>query len=166
MLNSPKIEFEVICEDILNNDKFKDLSKELHHGITRYEHSLRVAKTTFKISKFLHLNNYQDTTRAALLHDFYLNKDMDKLSVTEKLSKHPMLALNNAKKYYEINDIQADIIKNHMFPVTKTMPKTKEGIIVSLVDKLVATYEMCHYKVSMQLSMLMVLIINIVNIQK
>lgn len=166
MLDNPKIEFEVICEDILNNDKFKKLNKELHHGITRYDHSLRVAKTTYNIAKFLHLKNYKDTTRAALLHDFYVNDDLEGSNSKERLSLHPNLALDNAKKFYELNSIQEDIIKNHMFPVTKNCPKTKEGILVSLMDKCVATYEMCHFKVSMQLSILLLFLFNIVNLQK
>ncbi len=165
MANGSKIEFELICEDILNNIEFKNLNKEAHHGITRYEHSIRVAKTTYRFAKFMHVRDYKETTRAALLHDFYSNKDLDSLTSYEKLSAHPNLALKNAKKYYDINSIQEDIIKNHMFPATKVIPKTKEGIIVSLTDKLVATYEMLHYKFSMQLSVLIIFIINIVNIQ-
>ena len=166
MDNSSKIEFETICEDILNNTEFKNLNKELHHGITRYEHCLRVAKTTFKLSKFIHVKDYKETTRAALLHDFYSNKEMDNLTSFEKLSAHPDLALKNAKKYYNINLIQEDIIKNHMYPATKEIPKTKEGIIVSLTDKMVAIYEMLHYKFSMQLSILLIFAFNLINIQK
>ena len=166
MDNGSKIEFELICEDILNNTEFKKLNKELHHGITRYEHSLRVAKTTFNISKFIHLKDYKETTRAALLHDFYTNKEMSKLDSYEKLLTHPNLALKNAKKYYKINDIQEDIIKNHMYPATKVKPATKEGILVSLTDKMVATYEMFHFKFTMQLSIMLLFIINIISFQK
>ena len=166
MDNGSKIEFELICEDILNNVEFKNLNKEAHHGITRYEHSLRVAKATYKIARIIHIKDYKETTRAALLHDFYSNKELNNLTSYEKLSAHPALALKNAKKYYEINKVQEDIIKNHMFPATKEIPTTKEGIIVSLTDKFVAIHEMLHYKFSMQLNILLLFAFNLVNIQK
>ena len=165
MISNTKCEFDSICKDILGNTKFNKLKHELHHGITRYEHSLRVAKTVFKWAKKIKLPNYKDVTRAALLHDFYTNAEMKNIGAYEKLSIHPSLALNNAKKYYKINDVQEDIIKNHMFPMTRELPKTKEGIMVSLVDKGVAAYEMCRYKLAMQLSVLMLFIINVINIQ-
>jgi uncharacterized protein len=161
-----KAEFEGICSDILNNKSFKALNKEPHHGITRYDHSLRVAKLTYKVGKFLHIKSLKSTTRAALLHDFFLNKEMANLSPVEKLSAHPMLALNNAKKYYHVNALEKDIIVNHMYPVTKVRPKTKQGILVSLTDKLVATYEMCRYKINFQISILFILLLNLINIQK
>lgn len=159
-----KIEFELIVEDILNNDKFKSLSLESHHGITRYDHSLRVAKLTYKIMKLLNNDNYINVVRGALLHDFYNNSDLDKFNRREKLGMHPNVALINAKEYFEIDSVQEDIIKNHMFPLTTTLPKSKSGILVSLVDKGVATYEMLHFKVSMQLSYIFILLINIISI--
>jgi uncharacterized protein len=161
-----KNNFETICSDILNNQKFKALNKEPHHGITRYDHSLRVAKLTYKLGSIFHVKNLKATTRAALLHDFFLNKEMTNLSPVEKLSAHPMLALKNAEKYYHVNALEKDIIVNHMYPVTKVRPKTKQGILVSLADKLVATYEMCRFKISFQLSILFLLILNLINLQK
>ena len=74
---SKKMEFEIIVEDILNNDKFKSLSRELHHGISRYEHSLRVAKYSYNVATILHMKNYKEITRAALLHDFYDDVDLN-----------------------------------------------------------------------------------------
>ena len=59
---SKKMEFEIIVEDILNNDKFKSLSRELHHGISRYEHSLRVAKYSYNVATILHMKNYKEIT--------------------------------------------------------------------------------------------------------
>ena len=166
MLNNPKIEFELICEDILNNDKFKRLSCELHHGITRYDHSIRVAKKSYKIARFLRLKNYKLITKASLLHDFYLDSEIDEYNSPQKLVAHPNKALENAKELIEINKISEDIIKNHMFPLTKSIPKTKEGILVSLVDKIVSLYEMCFYKVSLQVSIIMLFIFNIININE
>ena len=164
MLDNPKIEFELICENILNSEKFKKLSNELHHGITRYDHSIRVAKKTYKIAKLLHFNNYKLVTKASLLHDFYLDNEINDYNSKERLVIHPNKALENAKDLIEINKISEDVIKNHMFPLTKHIPKTKEGILVSLVDKLVSLYEMCCYKTTLQVSIIMLFIFNIINI--
>ena len=134
MSKKNKDEFLKIINDIENNNKFKELDNELHHGITRYGHSYRVAKATYKLSKTLKMN-YIEATRAALLHDFYLDSDFSIEKSTKILSIHPNVALVNAKKYFEINDMQANIIKSHMFPLNGVRPKYKESWLVSLIDK-------------------------------
>ena len=165
MKKASKIEFEYICEDILNNERFKSLNKELHHGITRYEHSMHVAKTTYFFLDLFNGKNIDDVTRAALLHDFYNNDEINNYNKVDKLKMHPNAALNNAKEYFDINNIQEDIIVNHMFPSTKKLPKTKYGWLVSFVDKMVAVYEMAHYKVVMQLGVLLIFMFNLINVQ-
>ena len=64
-------EFQDISENIINDINYINLNKEDHHGINRYDHSLRVARKTYKICKKFKLN-YVSATRAALLHDFFL----------------------------------------------------------------------------------------------
>ena len=64
------IEFKNIISSIESNEEFQKLKNIKHHGITRYEHSLRVAYYSYKVTKLLHLD-YKDTTEAALLHDFF-----------------------------------------------------------------------------------------------
>ena len=39
---------------------------------------------------------------------------------------------------------EKNIIKAHMFPMYTTVPRYKESILVSLVDKIVAIYEFSH----------------------
>ena len=58
-------EFNDIISHISNNKDFLKLKRIKHHGITRYEHSLRVAYYSYKVTKLLHLD-YKDTTEAAL----------------------------------------------------------------------------------------------------
>lgn len=163
---SKKMEFEVIVEDILNNEKFKSLSNELHHGISRYEHSMRVARYSYNVSKSLHLNSYKEITRAALLHDFYNDNDLKRDSATKKLYTHPKMSLKNAGKYFKLNDMQKNIIESHMFPMSYEIPKCKEAILVSLMDKSAAIYEMACFKLSLKLSMLLIFLYNIITIEK
>ena len=63
-------EFELITQDIAMNTEFMKLNDFRHHGISRLDHSYRVAYYSYKIMKFLRLN-YVEGTRAALLHDFF-----------------------------------------------------------------------------------------------
>ena len=131
------IEFYDVIDDILSNDEFLLLKGLEHHGITRYDHCLRVSYFTYKVTKFLHLN-FIDATRAALLHDFFFDLDSNKLS---KLRRHPQVACNNALKYFELNDMQEDIIKKHMFPITFTPPVYLESWIVDVIDDVSAIFE-------------------------
>ena len=110
-----------------------------HHGINRYEHSVRVAYYTYKITKILHLD-YKESTIAALLHDFFQEEVSDKNFVV-RLRKHPGIAVKNATQYFKLNEKQIDIIKTHMFPITFTPPKYMEGWIVDFVDDASAIFE-------------------------
>lgn len=141
--------FIELTQDITTNKDFTKLKKELHHGITRYEHSYRVSIWTYKICKFLKMKNIETTTRAALLHDFYVNEDLKGISSPKKLKVHPSVALQNTLKYYELDDIGQNIIKTHMFPCNLEIPKYKESWLVSTVDKIVGAYEMLKYKLAL-----------------
>ena len=69
-------EFKTICKDILELNEFNKLKDVSHHGISRYNHSMRVSYYTYLITKKLHLN-YKKATRAALLHDFFTDEVKD-----------------------------------------------------------------------------------------
>lgn len=132
-------EFYKLVKDILINKEFNKLKDIRHHGITRYDHSLRVAYYTYIVSKKLHLD-YVKATKGALLHDFFIDEvsSMDGLS---RLRKHPEFAIINAKKYYDLSPMEEDIIKTHMFPVTFTPPKYLESWLVDIIDDVASVYE-------------------------
>ena len=44
-------EFDSIINDIKNHPEFLKLKDEFHHGISRYEHSLRVSKMVYQMTK-------------------------------------------------------------------------------------------------------------------
>lgn len=135
-------EFNRLIKPIIENDEFQ-LTKEItHHGITRYEHSLRVAYYSYLVTKLMRLD-YKETTIAAMLHDFFINETSEDNAIT-KLIKHPNYAVENAKKYFELSEKQEDIIKTHMFPVTIAPPKYLESWIVDIVDDIAAIYERSH----------------------
>lgn len=149
------LEFDKIIEPILNIDKFHELSNVDHHGINRFDHSIRVAYFTYKVTKRMHLN-YKEATEAALLHDFFVD-EVDEESGIGKLRRHPGYAVMNASKYFDLSDLQVDIIKTHMFPVTFTPPKYLESWIVDIVDDVASVYER-GYTIRKQLSTAMILL--------
>lgn len=166
MSKKTKDEFENIVKDILENDKFKELDNELHHGITRYGHSYRVAKATYKCCKFFKDKKIKEVTRAALLHDFYLDRDFSFERPKQILKSHPSVALINAKQNFAINDLEANIIKSHMFPLAGVMPKYKESWLVTLVDKSVAIYEMYRYKFKLIINIWAIFLFNIITLNR
>ena len=158
--------FESYTKDIIENKHFSLLKKDLHHGITRYEHSMRVARWTYKICNFFKFDNLKEITRAALLHDFYINEDLTIVGGTSALVEHPNVALENSKKYFEINELQEDIIKHHMFPCTKDLPESKEAFLVSLVDKGVSTFEMIRFKAPLYASIFLIFLFELVTVSR
>ncbi len=151
------IEFYQIIEDIIKNKKFINLKEDMHHGITRLDHSLSVAKTAYFLSTKLKMKNYVDVTRAALLHDFYNNEDLNGKAI---IIKHPQVAALNATKIFNINDIQINAIKAHMFPLGVVLPKYKESWLVNIADKFVATYECIKYKLPLKMGTISIFLLN------
>ena len=100
--------FESIANEIINSDKYQALKNENHHGLSRYDHSLRVARNTYKISKKLKLD-YISATRGALLHDYFTNEEYRNTKGMKKYSMHPVIALNNAIREYDLNQIEENI---------------------------------------------------------
>ncbi len=134
-------EFTSIIIDILNNNEYKKLDLYTQHlNTSRLQHCINVAYYTYKMSKSLKLD-YISATRGAMLHDFFVYDWQEVHSFNEHKNMHPKVSLENAKKYFEINNIMEDCILNHMWPATNTKPKTMEGHIVQIADKYSATVE-------------------------
>ncbi len=165
MTKKEKQEYNDLVKDIMNNPNFKELDNETHHGISRLGHSERVAKGVYTMTKRLHFR-YIEATRAALLHDFYFNYQLEENGDVKNLVEHPSVSLLNASKYYTLSPLEKNMIEAHMFPLSKVMPKYKESFCVTLVDKVVALYEQYRYKASMKLGVYLLFILNMITIQK
>ena len=138
-------EYYETVRDILEHEEFRKLKDYFHHNSSIYHHVHDVAYLSYRISKFLRLD-YRSAARGALLHDFFLydwrNHDVPDLP-REKFHglEHPKIAVANAKKYFSLNDIEEDIIRKHMWPLTLVPPKYKESYIVSFADKYLSSKE-------------------------
>ena len=67
-------EYLHLVNHILYNDEFKKIKDIEHHGVTRYDHSLRVSYYSYKISRILKLD-YKQVATGGLLHDFFLSDE-------------------------------------------------------------------------------------------
>lgn len=139
-------EYMSYISDLIENDAVKSMKNFIQHGTTTtLEHCLKVSYVSYKIAKKLNLDA-KSTARAGLLHDLFLY-DWHKVKEKKPLFKkhgftHPQKALENACKYFHLNDIEKDIIAKHMWPLTfRKIPKYKESIVVTSVDKYYSTIE-------------------------
>ena len=135
-------EFNKCVKDIITNPDFLKLNNFSQHIKTsRLQHSINVAYYSFLVSKFLKLD-YKSAARAGLLHDFYLyDWRKEKQPEGYHAKAHAIIALRNAKKITRLNKIEENSILRHMWPLTLVPPIYPESIIVSLMDKYCALFE-------------------------
>ena len=170
-------EYKEISNDILNNEYFKLLKNDIHHGTNKYDHCKRVSYLSFLMSKIFK-GNSSDVIRAGLLHDFFFRNRCSKDE--NSYLNHPMISARNAKKYFEINDKEEKIIETHMYhyaiikrltPFIKeeeksylkeNRPKNKEGIIVCVSDLLVSIFECCLFKIRYSFCLYTIFFMNII----
>jgi uncharacterized protein len=106
-----------------------------HRDITCLEHSIYVAYVSYLICKHLGLD-YRSGARGGMLHDFFLyDWHTTKLERGLHGFSHPIIALKNANKYFDLNVLEKDIIEKHMWPLTLKLPRYKESFIVAFADK-------------------------------
>lgn len=163
MIDIDDNEYLNIVNDILGNKTFNKLKVQEHHGVSRFEHSLKVSYYSYKISKTLKLD-YKKTARAGLLHDFFLspNDQSFKEKVISTLN-HSNKAVINSAKYFGICSKERDMIKSHMFPLCPSIPKYAESWIINFTDKYVAIGEYSKkfgYRLSYATNLMMLILIN------
>ena len=153
-LNS-KIEFYKYIYKLTKYKYIKKLLKNYkQHGKTSvWEHSSNVAYRSFMLAKRLEKRyniqfNYDDLIVGAYLHDFFLYDWHEKNKAHRWHGfSHPKTAAKNAKKMFDISESEQKIIESHMWPLTITkLPKSKEALLVCMVDKYSAIIETVNRK--------------------
>lgn len=137
--------YACVC-DLLENKDVTDLDKHPHHlGASRFQHSLNVSYFNFLLCKFFRLNA-KSAARAGLLHDmfFYERKNHTKIQNRHPV-EHSNIAFYNASMRFPINDLEADMILNHMWPLTPHLPRHAETVIITITDKFCAVSEIGCY---------------------
>lgn len=131
-------------EDVLDSESMQSLRSFIQHGtVTRYEHCLSVCYLSLRIAERLGVKvDKRSMVRGALLHDFFMYDwhDPGNLRLLHGFT-HAREALNTALEQFELNDIEQDVIRKHMFPLNIALPRYKETLIVTLADKVSAVLE-------------------------
>lgn len=143
---SSKHEYERCISDLAQSQIILSLGDFSHHlHFSRLDHSLHVSYQSYLLCKKLGLD-YRSAARGGLLHDFYFyDSRITKPDSGIHCFCHPAIALENAKAYFPLNELEKDIIVKHMWPVTISPPKYKESFIVTLMDKYCASREVAKF---------------------
>jgi len=134
------------ADDIIQSDGMKFEKTIRQHGSEScFVHSVSVSSMSLCLARRLKIRfDYHSLVRGALLHDYFLYDWHEKGMRWRRMHgfTHAKEALRNAERDFTLNDIERDIIKKHMFPLTPAFPKYRETIIVTIADKICAIREL------------------------
>ena len=149
------VEYEEQIQDMIQNELILSMKNYIQHSdIHCLEHCLYVSYISYRICRRLGLN-YRSAARGGLLHDFFLyDWHIIRPHIGLHGFVHSHIALHNASKHFLLNEIEKDIIKKHMWPLTIAFPKCKEAFVVALVDKYCASMEILSIRDKMKLTSL------------
>lgn len=135
-------EYYELIRDIINAPSVQSLKKIQHHFFqSRFDHVVTVSYYSYRIGKLLHLD-YKAMARAGLLHDlFFYDWKRTHLTFTQHAYIHPRIAIKNAERITTLTPLEKEIILHHMSGATMDMCKSKEALIVNLVDDYSAVSE-------------------------
>lgn len=139
-------EYADLVGDLLENGAVRSMGSFIQHGdITCLEHSLYVSFLSYLACKRLGLD-FRSAARGALLHDFFLYDWHDHAPEEGPHGiVHPRISLRNAEARFELNRLERQIIRRHMWPVTLLPPTSPEAIVVCAVDKYCAVRETARF---------------------
>ena len=127
--------------DILDSQGLQKEKTLVQHGdMSVFDHSLFVTERCVAFAKkWPGRVDMRSLVRGALLHDYFLYDWHDfKIEYLIHGWTHPGLSMRNAIRDFEIGEIEQDVIKHHMFPMTPFLPETTEGWMIVFADKLCA----------------------------
>ena len=139
-----EMKFRRILRETRKDSRFNEMRNFIQHGDTTVmEHCIHVAQTAYFIAVKFGIKVDEDALiRGALLHDYFLY-DWHEKKPEHMIHgfTHPGKAHAQAKRDFDLKHVESDMIKHHMFPLTPMPPKTREGALLCLADKLCATSE-------------------------
>lgn len=141
-MNHHMREFVSTTEELLGSDQVRMMGRWKHHGpITTLDHSLFVAYWSFRCARALRLDAVA-AARGGLLHDLYLYDSKDRSAHPGlQCFDHPKAAARNAERLTDLTDKERNIILSHMWPMGGALPRSREAVLVDLVDTFCAGLE-------------------------
>lgn len=143
-------EFFDIVRDVYFSDEVQGQAMYIQHAdINRLQHVTSVAYMAYLYCKEIHAD-FRAAARAGVLHDLVYYDWHVAGDGTHRLHgyRHPGFAVKNAKALCNLSETEENIIRRHMWPLTPTPPKYKEGVILSIIDKYCAANEILIKKFS------------------
>lgn len=139
-------EFSNIIADLIETDEVQELKRIAHHNTTRFKHSIEVAYRGYVWARILGYDHIS-VARAGLLHDlFFYETDNCDFTMREHLKVHPAIALENARKITEINELEENIILSHMYMISNSeRPLYPESLLICIADKYSSVQEKIHW---------------------
>ena len=140
--------FTTICDE---QEEFQQALADVlaENGVTRYQ-MRQVIDSIFQNEQINPATDYVQLSHTieddgALLHDFFMYDwhDPGNLRLLHGFT-HAKEALSNARKQFELNEVECDVIQKHMFPLNIALPKYWETVLVSAADKISAVLETVH----------------------
>ena len=129
--------FFLSIEDLLANKAVQSMSNYHHHNGSTLEHALTISQASWYLAGAFGLDK-DACARGALLHDFFLYDWRDEKH-PHHATMHAGIALKNAHRYFNLDEMEKDIILTHMWPLSDSFFKYRESVLVSLVDKIGST---------------------------
>lgn len=124
--------------------RLSEMFDTIQHGDTEcLVHTVAVVCCALAIAKRFGIRiDKSSLVRGGILHDYFLYDWHDgKPQRMIHGFTHPSEALRQAEMDFELNDIERDIIKKHMFPLTVIPPRYREGWLICMADKICAIKE-------------------------
>ncbi len=132
-------------EDLVATKEVQGLGDISQHSpdANRYEHSIYVAYTSYRLCKKLNLDA-RSAARGGLLHDFEIRRLVKQPpSPIVMFFIHNDIALDHANLLFSLSHKERDIIQSHMWPITPWAPPSYiESLIVNMADTYCATAEL------------------------
>ncbi len=142
-MNQVRLVFSQI-KKMSKTSRLNESKNFIQHGTTSvFTHCRNVALVSLVLAKiFKRRVDQVSLVRGALLHDYFLYDWHNKADCPHLHGfVHPEIALKNASEVFDLSPTEKDIIAHHMFPLTLEPPKTREGWIITLADKICGIYE-------------------------
>lgn len=138
-------EFIECIQDLLDHPVVQSMDNFIQHSdVTTLEHCKNVAYYNFLLCRKLGLDA-RSAARGGLLHDLFLYDWHDQHDIKGVHAiRHPKIALEHANEHFDLNPIEQDIIRMHMWPVANGVPRFAETMCICFVDKYCACLEVAR----------------------
>ena len=131
-------------QDILFAPGMQREKEFMQHGkVSVFEHSVGVTLVSLMLAEKFNMKvDTRSLVRGSLLHDYFLYDWHDyHPEVGLHGFTHAKIAMENACRDFDLNEIEKDMIARHMFPLNLKPPKYRESRILCIADKMAAACE-------------------------